>query len=284
MNQPLTLMAVHAHPDDESSSTGGVLARYSDEGIRTVVVTCTNGEFGDAVGGVKPGDDGHDTTGVALTRLTELREACKHLGVTELEVLGYHDSGMPEWEYRHSPDAFCNIPLDDVAARIGSLMERYQPQVVISYDPDSAYQHPDHVHAARAAFAAVERTGIPAKFYQTALRRSDWQEIFDALRAAGEDVPEWELTEDEERKIAEAEARITTEVDISPQLARKLDALMAHASQISDSWFSKIPPEVFASAFGKEHFVRTRNRTSAPLPETDLFVGLRGNGFIGRTS
>ena len=275
MSQPLTLMAVHAHPDDESSSTGGVLARYSDEGVTTVVVTCTNGEFGDAQGGVKPGDDGHDTNGVALTRLAELREACKHLGVTELELLGYHDSGMPEWEYRHSPDAFCNVPLDEVAARIGGLIERYRPQVVISYDPDGAYQHPDHVHAARAALAAVERTGIPAKFYQTAMRRSEWRKIFDALRAAGEDVPEWEMTEEEQRKIAESEARITTEVDIRPQLDRKRDALMAHTSQITDSWFSKIPPEIVESAFGKELFIRTIDETGAPVPETDLFAGLR---------
>jgi len=275
MSQPLTLMAVHAHPDDESSSTGGVLARYSDEGVTTVVVTCTNGEFGDAQGGVKPGDDGHDTNGVALTRLAELREACKHLGVTELELLGYHDSGMPEWEYRHSPDAFCNVPLDEVAARIGGLIERYRPQVVISYDPDGAYQHPDHVHAARAALAAVERTGIPAKFYQTAMRRSEWRKIFDALRAAGEDVPEWEMTEEEQQKIAESEARITTEVDIRPQLERKRDALMAHTSQITDSWFSKIPPEIVESAFGKELFIRTIDETGAPVPETDLFAGLR---------
>src|SRR5712691_5410448 len=97
---PLTLMAVHAHPDDEASSTGGVLARYSAEGIRTVVVTCTNGEFGDSPGGIKPGADGHDEQEVAEIRLAELRESAKHLGVTDLELLGYHDSGMVEWEYK----------------------------------------------------------------------------------------------------------------------------------------------------------------------------------------
>src|SRR5260221_10159266 len=92
---PLTLMAVHAHPDDESSSTGGVLATYSDEGVRTIVVTCTNGEFGDGPAGLKPGEEGHDRAGGALTTLAELREACKHLGVTHPELLGYHDSRMP---------------------------------------------------------------------------------------------------------------------------------------------------------------------------------------------
>ena len=96
MADSLTLMAVHAHPDDESSSTGGVLATYSAEGIRTVVVTCTNGEFGDAPGGIKPGQDGHDEDTVAQIRLAELRQATKLLGVTAPELRGYHDSGMPE--------------------------------------------------------------------------------------------------------------------------------------------------------------------------------------------
>ena len=275
MNQPLTLMAVHAHPDDESSSTGGVLARYSDEGVRTIVVTCTNGEFGDGPAGVKPGEDGHDTADVAQTRLAELREACKHLGVTELELLGYHDSGMPEWEYRNRPEAFCNIPVDEVAGRIGALIERYQPQVVVTYDPDGAYQHPDHVQASRAAIAAVERSSIPAKLYLTAMRRSDWQRIGEALRAAGEEIGDWQLTEEEERQSRASEARITTTVDIGAVLEHKRAALLAHGSQISESWFSKIPDEVAASVFGVEHFIRARDTTGASVPETDLFAGLR---------
>lgn len=275
MNQPLTLMAVHAHPDDESSSTGGVLARYSDEGVRTIVVTCTNGEFGDGPAGVKPGEDGHDTADVAQTRLAELREACKHLGVTELELLGYHDSGMPEWEYRNRPEAFCNIPVDEVAGRIGALIERYQPQVVVTYDPDGAYQHPDHVQASLAAIAAVERSSIPAKLYLTAMRRSDWQRIGEALRAAGEEIGDWQLTEEEERQSRASEARITTTVDIGAVLEHKRAALLAHGSQISESWFSKIPDEVAASVFGVEHFIRARDTTGASVPETDLFAGLR---------
>jgi LmbE family N-acetylglucosaminyl deacetylase len=275
MNQPLTLMAVHAHPDDESSSTGGILARYSDEGVRTIVVTCTNGEFGDGPAGVKPGEDGHDTADVAQTRLAELREACKHLGVTELELLGYHDSGMPEWEYRNRPDAFCNIPLDEVAGRIGVLIERYQPQVVVTYDPDGAYQHPDHLQASRAAITAVERSSVPAKLYLTAMRRSDWQRIGEALRAAGEEIGDWELTEEEERQSRASEARITTTVEIGAVLERKRAALLAHGSQISESWFSKIPAEVAASVFGVEHFIRVRDSTGASVPEADLFAGLR---------
>lgn len=276
MADELTLMAVHAHPDDESSSTGGVLATYSGQGIRTVVVTCTNGEFGDAPGGVKPGQDGHDAATVAQLRLAELRQAAKILGVSDLETLGYHDSGMPDWDYRERPEAFCNIGLAEVSGRIGALMERYRPQVVVSYDPDGPYQHPDHVHAARAAAAAAQATGIPAKFYLTAMRGSDMQKVWDALRERGVDVPgPRNVTPEMRAQMAAAEARITTTIDITPVLARKREALLAHSSQISDSWFSKIPPDIAEGAFGRETFVRASDTTGAALPENDLFAGLR---------
>ncbi len=276
MADNLTLMAVHAHPDDEASSTGGVLARYSAEGVRTVVVTCTNGEFGDSPGGVKPGDDGHDEQEVAEIRLAELRESAKHLGVTNLELLGYHDSGMVEWDYKNRPDAFCNVPLDVVAGRIGALIERYRPQVVVTYDPDGAYQHPDHVHASRSAIEAAARTGIPAKVYLTAMPISKWRELWEALRDAGADVPDvGSMPPEMQEQMEAAEQRITTTVDIRPVLARKQAALMAHASQISESWFSKIPPELGERVFGEESFVRATDTTGAPVPEDDLFAGLR---------
>jgi LmbE family N-acetylglucosaminyl deacetylase len=264
MADNLTLMAVHAHPDDEASSTGGVLARYGAEGVRTVVVTCTNGEFGDAPGGIKPGDDGHGEGEVAEIRLAELRESAKHLGVTDLELLGYHDSGMAEWDYKSRPD------------RIGGLIERFRPQVVVTYDPDGAYQHPDHVHASRAAIEAVTRTGIPAKLYLAAMPVSKWRELWTALKEAGVDVPgDDRITPEEQQQMEAAEQRITTTVDIRPVLARKRAALLAHASQISESWFSKIPPELGERVFGEESFIREMDRTGAPLPEDDLFAGLR---------
>jgi LmbE family N-acetylglucosaminyl deacetylase len=276
MADTLTMMAVHAHPDDEASSTGGVLAKYADEGVRTVVVTCTNGEFGDSPGGVKPGQDGHDERAVAEIRLAELRESCKHLAVTDLELLGYHDSGMADWEYKNRPDAFCNVPESEVVGRIGALIERYRPQVVISYDPGGAYQHPDHVHAARCASAAAVVTGIPAKFYQTAMRRSGWRELWDALREQGVEVPDVrDIDPDTLRQMEERERQITTNIDISPVLDRKRAALLAHASQIRDSWFSKIPPELTARVFGRESFIRASDTTGAPVPEDDLFAGLR---------
>jgi LmbE family N-acetylglucosaminyl deacetylase len=147
---------------------------------------------------------------------------------------------------------------------------------VITYDDNGPYQHPDHVHAARCARAAAAATGIPDKLYLTAMRRSDWRKLWDALREAGVDVPDApSLSDDELRQISESEQRITTNVDIRPVLERKRAALMSHASQIRDSWFSKIPPDVGAEVFGRESFIRAQDRTGAPVPETDLFAGVR---------
>src|ERR1700760_2738853 len=101
MAEPLTLMAVHAHPDDEASG-GGILASYSDQGVQTIVVTCTNGEYGDAPGGIKPGQEGHDPEAVARLRLAELDKSASILKVSDVETLGYHDSGMLEWDYKSS--------------------------------------------------------------------------------------------------------------------------------------------------------------------------------------
>jgi LmbE family N-acetylglucosaminyl deacetylase len=274
MAEPLTLMAVHAHPDDEASG-GGILASYADQGIRTIVVTCTNGEFGDAPGGIKPGQAGHDPAEVARLRLAELDKSASILRVTDLETLGYHDSGMEEWEYKDSPQAFWNVPLESVADRIGDLIVKYRPQVLVTYDDQGAYQHPDHVHASRAAQAAAKATGIPAKVYLSTMKSSNWRKIFDALRAAGEEVPNWQDDEERTRRSLESEQRITATIDIRPVLDRKRAALFAHGSQIDDSWFSKIPVEVAEQAFGYEYFIRVADTTGSPIPETDLFAGLR---------
>ena len=276
MAETLTMMAVHAHPDDEASSTGGVLATYAAQGIRTVVVTCTNGELGDGPGGIKPGQDGHDEQAVVRQRLAELRESCAILRVTDLELLGYRDSGMPEWDYHQRPDAFCNIPLEKVAARISALIQRYRPQVLITYDDQGPYQHADHVHASRCAQAAFADSGIPVKLYLSAMRSSNWKMIWESLRELGAEVPDWpEPDPEQQRRGRESEQRITTTVDIRPMLKRKNEALFAHGSQVSESWFSKIPPEIAETAFGFENFIRASDTTGAPLPEDDLFAGLR---------
>jgi len=276
MAEPLTLMAVHAHPDDESSSTGGILARYSAEGIRTVVVTCTNGEFGDAPGGIKPGVDGHDPEEVAGIRQEELKQACAILGVTHLEMLGYHDSGMPDWKYKDRTDVFCNVPLDESTERLVKLYETYRPDVVVTYDEQGGYNHPDHIQASRLTMAALAATGIPRKAYLIARRRRDWAGLREILESQGVELPPIPEPSPERLRVMEAaEARITTSVDVSAFVDQKRDALQTHASQIAESWFGKLPAEAYRSVFGNETFIRAHDSTGAPVPESDLFAGVR---------
>src|SRR4051812_16399886 len=150
----LTLMAVHAHPDDEAIGTGGTLARAASEGIRTILVTCTNGELGDAPGGITPDRDDHDRALVVETRLQELRASCEVLGVSELELLGYHDSGMMGWPQNELPNAFWNSPVAEPTARLQALMEKHRPDVVVTYDENGFYGHPDHIQANRITMNA----------------------------------------------------------------------------------------------------------------------------------
>jgi LmbE family N-acetylglucosaminyl deacetylase len=276
MATPLTLMSVQAHPDDESSSTGGVLAKYAGEGVRTVVVTCTNGELGDGPGGVKPGEDGHDETAVAVTRIAELEEACRILGVAHLELLGYHDSGMTDWTYKERDDVFCNVPVDEAASRLAELLERYRPDVVVTHDDHGGYNHPDHVHANLITVAATARTGIPAKLYFTARRLADVERIRSSMVDRGTRPPDPPRIDPERRKrMEEADRRITTTVEVADVIGQKRAALAAHASQITESWFNRVPGEWFVEVFGHESFIRAADSTGTPTPEDDLFTGIR---------
>ena len=165
-------MAVHAHPDDEAISTGGILARYSAEGVRTVLVTCTNGELGDAPGGIKPGEPGTTKRSWCRCAAASSRRAARSSGVTNLELLGYHDSGMEGWAQNDAPDAFWHTPVTDAGSRLAALMRAFEPQVVVTYDENGFYGHPDHIQANRVTHAALEECGIPAKLYYTAMARS----------------------------------------------------------------------------------------------------------------
>ncbi|MCK2219055.1 PIG-L family deacetylase [Actinomadura sp. ATCC 31491] len=274
MDRELTLMVVHAHPDDECLSTGGILARYTEEGVRTVLVTCTNGEQGDDQDGRKPGDEGHDDEAVAARRLGELRESVAHLGIDHLELLGYRDSGMDGWAGNGHPDAFANVPVEEAAARLGELMERYRPQVVVTYDETGGggYGHPDHVQTHRITAAAVEATGIPDKFYYTAMPRSAIKRMFELMRDNGVDLGGFEPSDD----FGTPDERVTTVIDVAAYTERKLKALRAHESQGDNIFLLRMPEEAQQQAFSHEAFERVLSKVQAPAHEEDLFAGLRG--------
>ncbi|MEO9138797.1 MAG: PIG-L family deacetylase [Jatrophihabitans sp.] len=281
-DRPLVLMAVHAHPDDEATSTGGVLAMYAEQGIETVLVTCTDGGCGDGPGGAKPEHDAHDSTAVVAMRQAELEASCALLGVTHLELLGYADSGMMGWATNDAPGAFWSTPVDEAAAKLAVLMRKYRPDVVVTYDEFGFYGHPDHIQAHRITMAAVEATGLPSKVYWTTVPRSKFEEFGALLRELGmaDELPTGATGEADDAgdpmpQIGLPDDQITTWVDTSAYGGTKFDALAAHSSQSENIFFLQLGRERFTEMMGVETFVRVRDTTGAPVPEDDLFAGLR---------
>ena len=272
-DRPLTLMAVHAHPDDEASTTGGILAKYSAEGIRTVLVTCTNGELGDtpdvSAGEQGHGDD-HDTEAVVALRMKELRDSCEVLGVAHLETLGFHDSGMEGWPQNDAPGSFWSTPVDEAAKPLVELIEKYQPDVVVTYDDYGFYGHPDHIQAHRITLAALDATGSTARLYFPTFRRSGLAAFRDLMEKAGMEPPALD-----ENEFGSADEDVAALIDCKAQAEQKMNALKAHISQAGNIFFIHFPMEVFAEVFGEEAFVRERPAWTRGEVETDLFAGLR---------
>jgi LmbE family N-acetylglucosaminyl deacetylase len=272
-DRPLTLMAVHAHPDDEASTTGGILAKYAAEGIRTVLVTCTNGELGDtpdvAAGEQGHGDD-HDTETVVALRTRELEDSCRVLGVSHLEMLGFHDSGMEGWPQNDAPGSFWSTPVDEAAKPLIALMQKYQPDVVVTYDDYGFYGHPDHIQAHRITMAALEATGSDATVYFPTFRRSGMPAFRELMEKAGMEPPPID-----ENEFGAPDEDIAAVVDCREYAQQKMDALKAHVSQAGNIFFIHFPMEVFAEVFGEEAFVRERPAWDGGPPVDDLFAGLR---------
>jgi LmbE family N-acetylglucosaminyl deacetylase len=232
VSTPLRLMAVHAHPDDEASSTGGLLALSASQGVETVVVTCTDGALGDDLGGAKPDDPAHDRERVVMLRKAELDASCAILGVSVLATLGFADSGMMGWPENSAEGSFWSMDVAEAAAPLIALMEHHRPDVVVTYDANGFYGHPDHIQAHRITLFATEATGIPAKVYFPTFPRSVTPAFVEALREAGEEVPEppradgdgpsteWGTPDDE----------VSAWIDCSSVVRKKRAALEAHAT------------------------------------------------------
>src|SRR5262249_27910006 len=250
MTEELTLMAVHAHPDDEAIGTGGVLARYADEGLRTVLVTCTGGEVGEI-------SDSTLATPETLpeVRRQELERACAILRVGRLHLLGYRDSGMMGTPDNDNPSSFYQASLEEATARLVTLVRRERPHVLVTYDERGFYGHPDHIRAHQITVAAFEAAGDPArwpdagapwqpaKLYYTAIARPAIKNLAEVLSEAGIMTP---FGDGREPEIGVADEMITTQVDVSAQVERKRRALLAHATQMGpEVFFAKMPPALF---------------------------------------
>lgn len=276
-DQHLTMMAVHAHPDDEAVATGGVLHRYATEGIRTILVTCTDGEFGDGPGGLKPDQPGHDPEAVKRIRGLELQASCRELGISRLELLSYHDSGMAEWDRAGTAGSFVSSDLDEEVDRLAKLIEKHRPQVVISYAEDGGYGHPDHIRTHQVARGAVLASGIPNKLYYTVFPKSLASRVLAQMKEMG--IDPWEMGEidfdPEDPPFGVADDLITTVVNVLADVPAKLAAVRAHASQMDNAFFATLPDQVAPLIMGQEYFIRAIDNSGAALPEADLFAGLR---------
>jgi LmbE family N-acetylglucosaminyl deacetylase len=264
-----TLFLVHAHPDDEAVSTGGVMMRAHESGHRVVLVTATRGEEGE----IYNMDEAESRPRLAEIRTEELRRADEILGVDRQEFLGYRDSGMAGVPSNQDPASFHMTPLHDAAERLAALLREERPEVVVTYASDGTYGHPDHVKAHHVTVAALDLLAAegwePAAVYFHVIPRGLMERFAQQWRDSGLPEPTIQIkgTPDEE---------ITTTVDVRDLAQRKRDVFAAHLSQNDpDSPLLSMGEQIFESAFGYESFVLARGGTSSARTGSDLFAGIR---------
>ena len=289
MPERLTLMLVHAHPDDESIGTGGVMARYAEQGVRVVCVTCTGGEHGEIVVPELDTPDNHAR--LAEIRAGELRRALTKLGRIEQRFLGYVDSGMMGTPENDAPGSFWHADFDAAVGRLLELVREYRPQVMVGYNDFGGYGHPDHIRAALITKAAFERAAgesdPPLKLYETAGGSRRREEVM--KRAEERGVKPWWTSPDEEteedrarreehmRKMTEAQGPVTSVVDVADFIPAKLAALGEHVTQLPrDGFFLALTENDWRELLPVEEFTLRVARVGVRLPEDDLFAGLRG--------
>lgn len=255
-----TLVFFHAHPDDESIATGGVMARAADEGHRVVLVVATKGEHGE----VEPGflADGES---LGERRVAETRASAEVLGASRVEFLGYVDSGMMGTPENDGPGSFWRADVEEAAERLARILTEESADVLTVYDDHGNYGHPDHVQVHRVGVRAAELAGTPNVFEGTMSRES----LLEGMQRARE-AGLW--PDDTPIEVPDAfgtpEALITHAVDVRPWLDRKRSSMRAHASQIAEqSFFLAMPDEMFEVAFGTEWFIdRSGGRGEWLLP------------------
>jgi LmbE family N-acetylglucosaminyl deacetylase len=285
--EQLTFLAVHAHPDDEASSSGGLYRLLADQGVRTVLVCCTNGECGDAADGAKPDADHHDGDEVAKIRAVELDNAVKILGITRLVRLGYRDSGMKGWPQNDDPESFWSTPVEVAAAKLAELLMEERPQVIMTYNAYGFYGHPDHIQAHRITLAALEMIDYEPTLYFNAIPNSvmaiwrlRWEQE-DREKAAADAAkgivraPEVRDPDEEQIELGTPDDEIDAVIDIREVNGAKFDALEAHESQIADSFWMKMGREQFIATMGTEWFVRVTNPRRVEGRVDDIFAGYR---------
>jgi len=277
------LLSIHAHPDDEASKGASTVARYKAEGVRAVLVTCTGGEEGDIL---NPAMDLPEVRAdLGLVRARELEAAASIIGYDELILMGYRDSGMHDSEANARSDAFANVDLDDAVGGLVEIIRRERPQVILTYgDDQQSYPHPDHLRVHEISLPAFDLAGdvnyrpelgdpfSPLKMYYSVWSSARVLATHEKFVELGLESPfseEW-------FSRPSLDHRVTTTIDIGEWFDVRLDALLAHATQVdpaSPFWFG-LPREVARDVHPFEDYILARSRVETSIPENDLFAGI----------
>jgi len=287
VSETLRLMAVHAHPDDESSKGAASSARYVAEGVDVLVVTCTGGERGSVLNPKL--DHPEIVENITEIRKAEMERAREILGVRQ-SWLGFVDSGLPEGDpLPPLPEGcFAQIDLEDAVEALVRQVREFRPHVMTTYDEQGGYPHPDHVRCHEVSVAAFEAAGDPDQFpaagepwqplklyYHMSFNRARVTALHEAMLAAGLDSPygEWLESWDDQRDKGD---RITTRVPCGDYFHVRDDALRAHATQVDpDGFWFRVPMEIQKAAWPTEDYELARSLVGPVGPEDDLFAGVR---------
>ncbi len=299
MADQLSLLTVHAHPDDEASKGAATVARYHDEGVHTVLVCCTGGEEGDIL---NPAMDTPEVrANLPAVRRQELADSTAVIGYDEVVMLGYRDSGMAETPANERPDCFAQAPLDEAVGRLVAVIRRVRPQVIVTYgDDQQGYPHPDHLRVHEISVIAFDAAGDPdaypdagapyqpLKMYYVGFSGARIVAMHEKFLELGLESPF------DEKWLERATSMVqpySTEVDISEYGDVRRDALLAHGTQVdptSPFWFG-LPPEVARTVHPVDEYILARSlvggldpasgddgaSAAMPVSEDDLFAGVR---------
>lgn len=276
------LLAVFAHPDDESGFAGS-LAHYAKQGVHVALVCATKGEAGEI------SDPSLATpANLGAKREAELRCASEVIGISELHFLGYCDSGMINTPENERPTAFIQADADEIRFKLVKLIRDIKPQVVITFEPQGWYGHPDHIAAGRfateayflandpAAFPEAGSPWKPARLFHAAFLRSSFKQIADYVREHEEDTELFDsIPFDEPDPV---EDQITHVMDVASYSKLKEQALRCHQTQFGgDSFYFKVPSELRMESWGEEHFIQVDPSPGpADSAKSDLFDGIAG--------
>ena len=244
-----TIVFLHAHPDDEASQTSGTMRLATDAGHRVVCVYATNGDHGTLPEGLAEGE----TTATVRRREAEASHAL--LGTTRIEWLGYADSGMTGWDQNSHEQSFHGADLDEAAGRLAAILDEEDADILVGYDWHGGYGHPDHVKVHHVAHRAAELATRRPRVLENTMNRDRMREQIEAAKAVGIDPgfsPDDPM--DDGNPMGLPQSEIHHAVDVTEVIDVKRAALACHASQGDVQQMLQMPPEVFAAAFGVEHY------------------------------